>query len=425
MHIWALVVCLLLAFGACKKESKSAADAAPESTTEKPPIANTATTTTPARPQVPPPPDVAKAPADAQKTASGVLYKVITPGKDGATVVGKNDLVTIHFTVWSPSGETKHSTTLRNRPDKFPLGAIPMRDLAEGTIGMKVGERRRLWAPPEVAYAMPNGKAEALTYEVEVIETKSIVADPTELTAPADATAGPADTKYKIITKGKGKKPTVDAQIKVRLSEWSPDGRLRRSTALRGNEPAQMQVKNLPPGLKENIESMAAGERRYIWSPPRKDAAPENAGQKEEDSARLYDVELVEIVKTVPPPPAPKDVAKPPKDAKKTEAGVFYKVLKAGSGPSPTANSDVTVHYTGWTTDGKMFDSSVTRGAPATFNLDRVIPGWKDGLQTMKVGGKSRFWIPEELAYKGRPGPQGMLVFDVELKELPKTPAPE
>ena len=74
------------------------------------------------------------------------------------------------------------------------------------------------------------------------------------------------------------------------------------------------------------------------------------------------------------------------------------------------------VHYTGWTTDGKMFDSSVVRGQPAQFPLNRVIAGWTEGLQLMVVGEKRRFWIPEDLAYKGKAGaPQGMLVFDVEL----------
>ena len=74
------------------------------------------------------------------------------------------------------------------------------------------------------------------------------------------------------------------------------------------------------------------------------------------------------------------------------------------------------MHYTGWTTDGKMFDSSVVRGEPATFALDGVIPGWTEGLQLMYEGEKTRFWIPEKLAYQGQPGaPKGMLVFDVEL----------
>jgi FKBP-type peptidyl-prolyl cis-trans isomerase len=115
--------------------------------------------------------------------------------------------------------------------------------------------------------------------------------------------------------------------------------------------------------------------------------------------------------------PAPPDVAAPPADAVKTASGLASKVVQPGTGTQhPRANSQVTVHYTGWTTDGKMFDSSVQHGQPATFGLDEVIKGWTEGLQMMVVGEKRRFWIPQDLAYQGRPGsPQGMLVFDVEL----------
>ena len=116
----------------------------------------------------------------------------------------------------------------------------------------------------------------------------------------------------------------------------------------------------------------------------------------------------------------PADVAAPPKDAKRTASGLAYKSLKKGTGmvkPRPT--NSVTVHYTGWTTDGKMFDSSIKRGRPATFPLNRVIKGWTEGLQLMVQGEKMRFWIPGNLAYGDppkRPGaPAGMLVFDVEL----------
>ena len=77
------------------------------------------------------------------------------------------------------------------------------------------------------------------------------------------------------------------------------------------------------------------------------------------------------------------------------------------------------VHYTGWTTDGKMFDSSVERGSPSEFGLNQVIKGWTEGLQLMVAGEKRRFWIPESLAYQGQRGrPKGMLVFDVELLEI-------
>ncbi len=121
-------------------------------------------------------------------------------------------------------------------------------------------------------------------------------------------------------------------------------------------------------------------------------------------------------LKMIPPPP---DVAAPPADALKTSSGLASKVITKGTGKvHPRATDEVTVHYTGWTTDGKMFDSSVARGEPATFPLNRVIAGWTEGLQLMVVGEKRRLWIPEALAYRGQRDPKGMLVFDVELIKI-------
>jgi peptidylprolyl isomerase len=120
------------------------------------------------------------------------------------------------------------------------------------------------------------------------------------------------------------------------------------------------------------------------------------------------------------PIPAPPDVAKAPKDAKTTSSGLASKVITPGTGKDhPKSSSTVTVNYTGWTTDGKMFDSSVTRGTPISFPLNGVIKGWTEGVQLMVVGEKRRFWIPADLAYGNNPSdprlPRGMLVFDIEL----------
>ena len=124
---------------------------------------------------------------------------------------------------------------------------------------------------------------------------------------------------------------------------------------------------------------------------------------------------LFSVACTKPIPP-PADVESPPADAQVTPSGLAYTVLEDGDGPKPVESDQVKVHYTGWTTDGEMFDSSVTRGEPASFPLRGVIAGWTEGLQLMNVGAKHRMWIPEDLAYKGAPGrPAGMLVFDVEL----------
>ena len=117
--------------------------------------------------------------------------------------------------------------------------------------------------------------------------------------------------------------------------------------------------------------------------------------------------------------PAPDDVAAPPEDAQKSDSGLSSRVLVKGTGSEhPSATSTVTVHYTGWTTDGKMFDSSVVRGQTSTFPLNRVIKGWTEGLQLMVVGEKRRFWIPADLAYGENGRVPGMLVFDIELFEF-------
>jgi peptidylprolyl isomerase len=165
---------------------------------------------------------------------------------------------------------------------------------------------------------------------------------------------------------------------------------------------------------------MVVGEKRRFWIPgnlaygdtPRRPGAP--AGQL------TFDVELFEIIEGPKPPPVPEDVAAAPATAKKTKSGLAYRVLQPGSGKEhPTATSRVRVQYTGWTTDGKMFDSSVTAGRPLTMSLDRVIKGWTEGVQLMVQGEKTRFWIPGELAYGDKPerpgAPAGTLVFDIEL----------
>lgn len=125
----------------------------------------------------------------------------------------------------------------------------------------------------------------------------------------------------------------------------------------------------------------------------------------------------VGCTRSIPPPP---DVAAPPPDSLKTPSGLSIKTLQKGTGTRhPRATDRVTVHYTGWTTDGEMFDSSVATGRPATFALNQVIDGWTEGLQRMVEGEKARLWIPEHLAYAGAPGqPAGMLVFDVELVRI-------
>ncbi|MCC7032782.1 MAG: FKBP-type peptidyl-prolyl cis-trans isomerase [Acidobacteria bacterium] len=247
------------------------------------------------RPQfqpIPAPSDVARPPEDAQKTASGLAYKVLQPGS-GTAKPASEDFVTVHYTGWTTDGKMFDSSYARDAMSTFPVSRV-IKGWGEGVQLMVVGEKRRLWIPKELAYEGQSGR---------------------------------------------------------------PQGML------------------------------------------------------------VFDVELFDIV-PAPDKNPPPDVAAPPADAHRTPSGLAYKVLRPGTsgGAHPSKTSRVTVHYSGWTTDGKLFDSSLMRGQTASFGLTDVIEGWTEGLQLMVPGEKTRFWIPERLAYKGQQGrPKGMLVFDVEL----------
>lgn len=111
-------------------------------------------------------------------------------------------------------------------------------------------------------------------------------------------------------------------------------------------------------------------------------------------------------------------------EVKTTASGLQYEILQEGEGPNPSPTSQVTVHYHGTLTDGTVFDSSVERGAPATFGVNQVIRGWTEALQLMSAGSKYRLTIPQELAYGANPHPGGAiqpyaaLIFDVELLSI-------
>jgi len=240
---------------------------------------------------------------------------------------------------------------------------------------------------------------------------------PASIPAPSNVAAAPADAvktasglASKVLAPGTGKdRPAKDDVVTIHYTGWKTDGTMFDSSVARG-KPASFPVARVIAGFSEGLQLMVPGEKRRLWIPE----ALAYKGAREPKGMLVFDIELINI-----PTRAPADVKAAPADAKKTASGLAYKSLTQGTGGRhPKATSQVTVHYTGWTTDGKMFDSSVVRGEPATFALDGVIPGWTEGLQLMYEGEKTRFWIPEGLAYKGKSAPYGLLVFDVELIKI-------
>ena len=238
----------------------------------------------------------------------------------------------------------------------------------------------------------------------------SVAAPPDVAAAPADAIKTASGLATKVITPGKSTiHPQKDDVVTIHYSGWKTDGTMFDSSVTKGR-PASFPVSRVIAGFSEGLQLMVPGEKRRLWIPE----GLAYKGQKEPKGMLVFDILLIDI-----PTRAPADVKAPPADAKKTTSGLAYKTLQQGTGGRhPKATSEVTVHYTGWTTDGKMFDSSVVRGEPSTFALDGVIAGWGEGLQLMFEGEKTRFWIPEKLAYEGKKAPYGLLVFDVELIKI-------
>jgi FKBP-type peptidyl-prolyl cis-trans isomerase len=245
-----------------------------------------------------------------------------------------------------------------------------------------------------------------LCFDVELIGIKEAPKPP------ADTKQTPGGVAYKISKEGAGEKPAADKVITFHFNAKTMDGEVLQDSR---QEPAPptAPLNKLPKELGELFAEMKAGEVRQCWLPE----------ARVPGGFVVAELELISIKDAPPAPEVPKDVAAAPADAVKTASGLASKVIKDGTGKDkPKATDTVKVHYSGWTTDGKMFDSSVTRGEPTSFPLNQVIKGWTEGVQLMVVGEKRRFWIPEGLAYgpvvpdSGRPG--GMLVFDIELLEI-------
>jgi peptidylprolyl isomerase len=256
----------------------------------------------------------------------------------------------------------------------------------------------------------------ALAFAVGMVSAQAPTAPPP---VPADVAAPPADAAKTssglaslMVSPGSGTDKVAPTDVvTVHYTGWTPDGKMFDSSKTRG-APSMFPLNRVLPGWRECVQLMTVGETRRCWLPETL-AYQGQAGRPR--GMVVFDIELIDSRQA--PNIAPPDVKGPPDDAKRTASGLAYKVLKPGTGTRTPAQWDsVTVHYTGWTTDGKMFDSSVARGMPATLKLEDVIRGWTEGMQLMVEGQRTRFWIPQNLAYKGEAGaPRGMLVFDVDL----------
>jgi FKBP-type peptidyl-prolyl cis-trans isomerase len=361
-----------------------------------------------------PPPDLKSPPPDAEKTASGLVTKVLKAGR-GEERPTARDSVRVQFAGWKASGDLINSSRKDGGPATFALsGVVP--GWSEALQLMRVGEQRRLWIPNHLYYDRSGRPPSTVVFDIELLEIIEQETRP----APADAAAAPKDatrTKsglaYVVLAEGSSdEKPNAWDRVTLSYAGWTSGGE-----PLDGAEKASFDVSAVMPGWTELLQRMTRGQRVRAWIPE----ALADAGREGRAAGDVvFELELSSIERRPEPPRAPAHVAAPPKGAKKTRSGLAYQRLARGHGTThPTEGSRVKLHYSGFTTDGELFDSSVVRGAPKTVPLGSVIAGWREGLQLMVEGDRMLLWIPEHLAYAGAPGaPKGMLVYELELLEI-------
>jgi peptidylprolyl isomerase len=272
--------------------------------------------------------------------------------------------------------------------------------------------------------AQQRGKVQAQTID----SSRTLLPPPPDVAAPSSSKVGTTASGVflEVLQAGRGiEHPGANDCVRVRFTGWKRDGSLFSTSGIHGESLVQC-MNNVMPGIFEALETMTAGEKLRAWLPANLTFGKKHHhGRSRMDLDDLpppnvdltFDMELVELMKA---PPVPADLEAPVKSAMKTPSGLAFQVLKNGTGTQhPSMTSQVTLQYSGWTSDGKLFESTAMAGHPAVFHVGTTLPAWREVLPQMVPGEKLRLWVPAALAYGDRPvnheDPAGNLVYDIEL----------
>ncbi|UCE59666.1 MAG: FKBP-type peptidyl-prolyl cis-trans isomerase [Phycisphaerales bacterium] len=226
--------------------------------------------------------------------------------------------------------------------------------------------------------------------------------------------------RYWDIKIGDGESPERDATITAHYSGWIKGGKLFDNTHER-QRPHTFPLARNAPGFIDGMMGIKAGGRRRIEVPPEAGYPAGKGPPGVPDGATLiYEIEVLRVKNPIPEPVQTSTEGLNPISR---PSGLTIWDIKVGDGALPKPNSIVTAHFSGWLPDGKLFYSTVKKGRPESFALDKVIKGLGEGISTMKVGGKRRLEIPYELGY-GEAGhepfvpPKSTLFFEVDLFDV-------
>jgi peptidylprolyl isomerase len=353
-------------------------------------------------------------------TDSGLQYLEMLAGEGPNPVNG--DIVTMNFIAQLPDG-TEFANSFQ---DGSPVTAILGQDQLlpgweEGVLMMKAGGQARMVLPPELAFGSEGyGMIPADSEIVLIVELISIEKPPTpQEVSQSDLTTTDSGLQYYDITVGDGDIAAEGMVVSNSFTLWYQDDEPVFVGETDSTSPLSFEVglgDTVFPGWEEGVVGMKVGGVRQLIIPPELGLGETGGGSIPANAVLILEIKLLEVRE--PAKMTEVDEA----DYTVTESGLKYYDLVEGDGETPQVGQTVIVHYTGWLEDGTKFDSSVDWGTPFTFTLGTgsVIPGWDEGVATMKVGGVRQLVIPPELGY-GETGagstipPNATLIFEVEL----------
>ncbi len=364
---------------------------------------------------------------DYKTTSSGLQYIIHEKGKGEKPKPGEK--VTVHYEGRLMNDTIFDSSYKRNEPFTFALGqGQVIKGWDEGIALLNEGDSATLIIPPDLGYGQQNMGTippnSTLKFTVKLVKIQAEVKVEPYNTAGKDTIKTPSGLKCVLVSeKNKnGNKPQKGSNVIVHYTGYFEDGKIFDSSVKRG-EPIKFQLGKgmVIKGWDEGLSLLKAGDKARLLIPYQ--LAYGEAGRSPVIPAKanlIFDVELVDFTPEV----KPEAYNTKGKDTLSTPSGLKYIIVKQGAKDAvkASAKKTVSVHYTGYFENGDIFDSSIQRGQPISFELGtgKVIKGWDEGIALMKVGDKLRLLIPYQLAYgeQGYAGaipPKSNLIFDVEL----------
>ena len=358
-------------------------------------------------------------PADTeiQTTESGLKYSILQPG-DGVNRPGAYDKVMVHYTGWLTDGTKFDSSRDRRTPANFGVSQV-IAGWTEGLQLMSVGAKYKLTIPWNLAYGEagrpPKIPAKSdLIFEVELLEIVARTFPYVAWDESKESVKLDNGLEYQVLSAGEGEVAKDASLVTFEYAIYNGEEVLSSSAQ---QAPISGKPDRLPlPLFSEAAKVMKVGDHFLLRVPKAMGLAARRPPEMDPDAPGIWQLKLTKAMTF----DTPEFMLPDDSELTTTESGLQYKMLREGTGKAPTVSSRVSVHYSGWLTDGTGFDSSYERGEPATFGVTQVISGWTEGLQLMREGGKILLKIPSNLGYGDRGSPPKIpggatLVFIVEL----------